>query len=198
MPSNPLNRPLKKIKPSPKPVTDRQVQYLAQKKKDRKQVERTFAAITPHGEASESNEHLQDSAALHFTGLDNEDFQHVHIPDIFDDLTSSPEDDDDDSDWSDIEDFDYEVISSLKRVHHNRRRLLYELRWAQQSECMIPSFLRCRELTQNWSNRLCWDQDFKEPCSCPRNRQRIRWVDMVDLHSKFHDEIFTIECHPSN
>ncbi|EGG13223.1 uncharacterized protein MELLADRAFT_100975 [Melampsora larici-populina 98AG31] len=142
MPSNPLNRPLKKIKPTPKPVTDRQVQFLAQKKKDEKEIGRTFARITaaPAG-TSLSIDHPHNWADQHYAGLDREDFDILQFPHGFDDLTSSPEDDDSDSEWSDIE--DEEIISSIKRARNNARRLQAELRWAHQCHCMIPSFLRC-------------------------------------------------------
>lgn len=188
MPSNPLNRPLKKIKPSTKPVTDCQVEFLAQKKKDQKRFEQTLARLTSHGDSSVSNEHPPPPANVNYnyTDVDNHYLEHLPNPNISDDIPSGPDDVDENLQWSNIndDDDDVEVISALKRVHHIGRRMQLELWWAEQCNHMIPSFLRCRELTSNWSNCACWDHDFKEPCSCSPHQQRVRWVDMVDLHGK--------------
>lgn len=187
MPSNPLNRPLKKIKPPTKPVTHRQVQFLAQKNKDQKTMKKTLDRIKAQGETSVPNEHPPPPSNVHYTDLgDDECIEHLPQSNEFDDFTSSPDDVEDNTQWSDIDDDedDVEVISGLKRLHHIGRRMRLELQWAEQCKSMMPAFLRCRELTTNWSNRVCWDHDYKEPCSCLPHQQRVRWVDIVDLHGK--------------
>ncbi|EGG12916.1 uncharacterized protein MELLADRAFT_101493 [Melampsora larici-populina 98AG31] len=188
MPTNPNNRSLKKIKSNPKPVTPRQVEFLAQKEKNKRQAERYQKPIIKVAEAAPFPRHRIKGVELDLglpnpdiNHLDNENYQHDLLdPNGF--IPFSPGSSDDDTDSCDsLDSDDQDVISGIRRARYDAKRLQREMNWVKQCQQMLSSFLRCRQITSNWGNSDCWNNDFKEPCSCPRNRTRVARVDIVDL-----------------
>lgn len=188
MPSKPYNRPLKKINHHPKPVTNRQHEFVEQKKKNEHQIRRTRLAIPKHGVELSMNSRLEDQNEddwqvgedhiLHNPDQMNIDDQGQNTEDVGDDHgLSDPESD------SDV-DSDDEVLSGLLRVQYDAQRLRREVQWTEQCALIIPSFLRCRQMTSNWGHLTLWNEDFKRPCSCSPHRLRTTSVALVDLLSQ--------------
>lgn len=185
MPTKPCNRPLKKISKHPKPVTPRQVAFLAQREKDRRH--------TRPLHSSQIGQELDHWLPNRNLGIGNPDIDmHEDADNPFDPhgLNEGGEEDvesllpDSSSDWEDEDD----IISGLARAQYDRKRLENEVRWAEVCARIVPTFLECRKSTSNWGHPEKWKDDFKRDCSCPESRRRVSLVDLVDLISKHvHD-----------
>lgn len=205
MTSSHFNGPLKKIKPLPKAVTPRQVAFLAQKKKDQLQTSKSQSIFEKYKKkglsdqsgttSSNTSSGPQPDDAGNFN--DTEEFEDDIIERFDPSLATDLEDNMNEDGWEDVLDSDDEdIISGLQRARYDERRLNQEFRWTHQITRMIPSFLRCRQLTSNWGNWKRWDEDFRQPCSCPAQRQRTVWIDMVDFLSElslFHQSTLILK-----
>ncbi|EGG01602.1 uncharacterized protein MELLADRAFT_78975, partial [Melampsora larici-populina 98AG31] len=196
---NPLNRPLKKIRSCPKPVTPLQEAYLGQREKNQRQIGRSAARADP-SELTVSNSTPTDEDLLHNRSeeFENNDFnfdfhprfEHEDLPetDGYDE-----EQDEEIEGYSELDE-DEEILSGLARADYDAKRLKQEIRWAHQCKCMTPIFLRCRQATSNWASKANWDSDWKTPCTCPSYRRRVCWVDMVDLHTRQKAQVLFCDC----
>lgn len=192
MTSKSHNRPLKKINRRPKAVTPRQLAFVAQQKKDLRQTGRSIAILGLQEPTDASYPSVRPSHSTSYqdqvlnndidTGCDDIDFDNNPM-----NSNGLLEVEDDEDDWVNCEvDVEEEIVSGLERLQYDAQRLNREARWSHQCNLIIPTFLRCRQVTSNWGNPRNWNNDWKSPCSCPEYRRRDCWVDLVDLLSQFY------------
>lgn len=163
MPSKPYTRSLNRLRKQKKPLTPSQIAFVQQQAKNREQAGQASQGLFDNNQCPSGEPSEWVDITLTNQSNEPEDSRMTLEHDSEDHFT------------------DTEILNHLNRARYDARRLENASRWEEQCQSMLPTFLRCREVTSVWGDESNWNTDQTTGCACHITRHRHGCVDMVDI-----------------